>query len=109
MDAMKIAELGERYARDIRDLTPRIPEHMVDGLVRYIVRGVPGGHFLTAVLSNDFMEACGRADADNLDALRAWAAVLYNAAPRGCYGSAEAVSAWIKHGGLDRLNAAEAA
>ncbi|MBB6228318.1 flagellar motor switch protein FliG [Polymorphobacter multimanifer] len=39
-----------------------IPERLRGGLVRYIVKGIPTGHFLQAVISNDLREACARAD-----------------------------------------------
>jgi len=39
------------------------------------------GHFLTAVIQNDFMEACGRADSTNRLVLPLYATFIYNCVP----------------------------
>lgn len=78
----------------------KLPPHMRDGARLYVEKGVPGGSFMTAVFSNDFLGAFRRADDANTAAMRSWAAWLHNDAPRDCYGSPEDVSAWIKQGGL---------
>ena len=80
-----------------------IPQHMVDGMVRYLVKGIPPGSFLTAVLCNDFMGAMGRADDVNQHALPMYARFLMNGAPIGAYGSPENVKDWIAEGGLKGL------
>lgn len=73
-----------------------IPEHMMESLECYIKHGCPVGDFLTAVLCNDLMGACGRADDENMANLPAYCAYLYNEAPAGCHGSKENVARWIK-------------
>lgn len=78
-----------------------LPEHMRDGMRRYIERGIEAGSFMTAVLSNDLMGALGKADDVNRHQLFAYASFLYNEAPRACHGSPEAVAAWIVQGGLN--------
>lgn len=82
-----------------------IPDYMREGIAAYITRGRPMGGFLTAVFENDLMEACGRADDNNLRNLPAYSAYLYNEAPRGCYGSKAAVANWIRCGGLEGIRA----
>jgi hypothetical protein len=77
-----------------------IPGHMIGGMRRYIECGIRPGDFLTAVLSNDLMEACGRADYANRHCLFNYATFLYNYAPRECFGSPERVDAWIERKGL---------
>lgn len=77
-----------------------LPEHMHGSIQRYLLNGIPPGSFLTAVLENDLMEAFGRADDDNREALFEWVRFIYNYAPTGCHGSSEKVSAWISRGGL---------
>lgn len=42
---------------------------------------LPIGHFLTAVLKNDFMEICGQADDANRKVLPLYAKFLYNIVP----------------------------
>ncbi len=58
-----------------------LPEHMREGMRRYIEKGAEVGSFLMAVLSNDLMEAAGRADHINLERLADYAHFLYNYAP----------------------------
>ncbi|RLC36449.1 hypothetical protein DRH29_04570 [candidate division Kazan bacterium] len=44
-------------------------------------KDLPIGHFLTAVLKNDFIEACCRADSTNKMLLSMYALFLYNNVP----------------------------
>ncbi len=78
----------------------RLPEHMRGSTREYIERGRRVGHFLTAVLSNDLMEAFSRADDTNRNAMIDWVQFLYNDAPGPCHGSPEAVKNWMDRGGL---------
>ena len=78
-----------------------IPDYMIGGLVRYVVNRIPPGGFLMAVLENDFMEACGRADDTNSECLKAYAMFLYNYVPSNCKGSPEAVAAWLADPGRE--------
>ncbi len=71
-----------------------IPSHMHDGVRRYVMNGEAVGDFLTAILANDFMDACGRADSMNLNALQGWAKFLYNHVPAGCRGSRDVIRKW---------------
>lgn len=82
-----------------------LPDHMQDGMRRYIENGIPPGSFQRAVLSNDLMEAFRRADDVNAYAMRAYAMFLHNEAPGGCYGSPEHVKDWIAQGGMKGLSA----
>ena len=41
--------------------------------------GFPGGSFVQAVVGNDLMEAFGRADSINVDCIRFYTVLLYNA------------------------------
>ncbi len=77
----------------------QIPEHMHDGVRLYVENGVEPGGFLYAVLTNDFKEACGRADSTNRECLFEWAGFIYNELPSQCQGSPEKVQAWIECGG----------
>lgn len=76
-----------------------LPESCRDGMKRYIERGVIPGHFLTAVLENDFVEAVCRADHENLARILDFAHFIYNEAPQPCWGSVEKVTAWSEAGG----------
>lgn len=72
-----------------------IPAYMIEHLVKYIIDRHPIGGFLTAVFSNDLMDALGRADDVNINCLKNYGTFIYNAAPRACWGSREAVATWL--------------
>jgi hypothetical protein len=52
------------------------------------------GDFLRAVLSNNLMEAVGRADDDNIRVLPAICSYVYMELPGPCHGSPEIVFEW---------------
>ena len=66
-----------------------------DSLVRYAEDHIETGGFLRAVLVNDFMEAVGRADADNARDLCEIARFIWNDIPARCHGSYTIVNEWI--------------
>ncbi len=72
-----------------------LPEHMRDAARRYVENGYAPGHFLTAVLENNLVEAAARADEENQRALFQWASWLYNHVPTPAWGSSEKVTEWI--------------
>lgn len=82
-----------------------LPDYMWDGIWNWIWHGHPPGHFLTALLRNDFIGVCNRADTTNIALLREYAMFLYNAAPHGCYGGPPEWDRWIEAGGLAGLSA----
>lgn len=84
----------------------RLPAHMQNTARLYVERGIPGGSFFTAVVSNDLLGAFARADDVNASAMRDWAMWLYNDAPCGCSGSPGAVADWVKCGGIRGIEAA---
>ena len=84
-----------------------IPERMMGGIERYINHGITPGHFLTAVLKNDLMEAISHGDLENQKNLVAYAGYLYNEAPTACYGSPEKVKAWVKSKSQERATKSE--
>ena len=90
--------LGKR-GRGGQDCLWNIPNHMHGALARYIVFGISGGKFLTAVMENNLVEACLRADDVNQRHLREWALLVYNDLPMACSGSPEKVKKWIEGGG----------
>ena len=77
-----------------------LPEYMQDTARLYVERGIPGGSFFTAVVTNDFKGAFAKADDTNTRFMRAWAMWLYNEAPNGCHGSPQKVADWIALGGM---------
>tara|TARA_R110000824_G_scaffold41446_6_gene123337 strand:+ start:5619 stop:5861 length:243 start_codon:yes stop_codon:yes gene_type:complete len=75
---------------------------MQSGARLYVEHGVPPGGFLTAVLSDNLMDAFSRADNANAAAMKEWTMWMYNDAPTGCWGSPNIVQGWIDRGGLGR-------
>ena len=67
-----------------------------EALDRYASYGVPVGGFLTAVLSNDLMDAIGRADDYNRLTIAEICRYVCNELPTRCRGSREAVKKWIE-------------
>jgi len=86
------------------ELLAKIPAYMHAGLKRYIDHGIPPGHFLTAVLTNDLRGAFERADEANSAAVRDYIVYLYNCAPIGSWGSPEAYARWVKRGGFNGVD-----
>lgn len=72
-----------------------IPDYMVEGLVRYVVHHIAPGDFLCAVIANDLFEAYGRADSTNIYCIYNYVQFFYNHAPAPCWGSREALKAWV--------------
>lgn len=73
---------------------------MHGAIARWVVWGIRPGDFLLALLSNDLMEAIGRADDFNRVAIPEWAKLLYNWCPSGCFGDQDTVLAWRAQSGL---------
>lgn len=74
----------------------RIPDYMHEGLVRFLTEGLPTGGFLIAVLSNDLIGACHKADDVNKYLLYDYIFFLFNHAPGNTWGSSEKVQAWFQ-------------
>ncbi|HXO84676.1 MAG TPA: hypothetical protein VN803_04040 [Gemmatimonadales bacterium] len=72
-----------------------VPDYLHEGLIEYLASRRPVGHFLTAVLSNDLMEASVRADPLTRYFLVDVVLFLVNYAPATAWGSADKVSAWL--------------
>lgn len=88
VQALAVLRGREPAARPIKRST-------IEAIERYHNRGILPGGFLQAVLSNDLKEACQQGDQDNLDALVAIVALIYNELPACCWGSPEKVAAWV--------------
>lgn len=85
---------ADRAAQLARAPVALLPDNLRGGLVRWIVKGIPTGSFLAAVLSNDLREACARADDDVRPRIADVVKWLYNYAPGICWGTPDRVAAW---------------
>lgn len=73
-----------------------IPPRTIDALDRYVEHRIPTGGFLQAVLENDLFAAMGKADVYNRQSLFDIVEYIYNELPRACWGSPDAVKAWLE-------------
>lgn len=72
-----------------------VSEHLIEGLVMYVVHHYQPGGFLTAVLSNDLAQAFGRGDSESLACLHGIVKFLEGDAPWNCWGSVKRVCDWV--------------
>ena len=95
-------DIYENYEHNftVRLMNCRIPGHMLGGIVRYLMRGIEPGGFLTAVICNNLVQSYQRADEENKHAMYNYADALYNVFPSGSWGSEAKFNEWIKDGGL---------
>ena len=75
--------------------TYTIPTRTKESIDNYVKYGLPPGGFVYAVLSNDLMEAVGRADNINLKHFHSIASYIYNEIPKEAHGSEETVKNWL--------------
>ena len=73
----------------------QINQYAKESFERYFEQGLPPGSFCTAVLANDLISAANKADHWNQTLLASTAQWVYHNAPRGSWGSYEAVQGWL--------------
>lgn len=73
----------------------------IESLKEYVRVGRPAGDFLEAVLSNDLMDAFGRADYICRAEMFEYTKYVYNDMPLSCHGSRKIYNDWCKSGGLE--------
>lgn len=78
-----------------------VPEHLRDGLTRYIEQGIrPGNGLLSILMDRRMSEVIAACDDEALAGLRETYKFLYNSAPGQCHGDAKRVYDWIDRGGI---------
>ena len=82
--------------------------YVLSAIDSYVLNGTTHGRFVMALLEGDLFKAVSYGDAKNLATLRILCLYLWNETAPGCFGSPEAVSAWIEKGGLNGVRAEEA-
>jgi len=78
------------------DLWNQVPNHLQPGIKRYLDQRIPLGSFLTAVFSNNLVDAVGCASEESLLGLKALCQFMVFACPRASLGSKAAVKAWLE-------------
>ena len=79
-----------------------IPPRMFGPVLRYVVKGIKPGHFLSAVITNDLREAVARADDENQAALGSWVRLFHNFTPAACWGHKDRLDEWVTDGMMSR-------
>lgn len=95
-DTTRLTDLEWRYQHALAD--SGVPEHLHDGLIRYLAHRIQPGGFLMAVLENDLAGALNRADGTSRAGLVEIGRFLYNDVPQGAWGSPAKVAAWLAEG-----------
>jgi hypothetical protein len=100
MDVLQLPPEMERNL-DVSWYGQRVPQHLREGIRRYILQGVLPGDFLRAVISNDAVGTVMRADEVSFANLKAVVGWFESYAPIACRGSPEAMRTWNERGGLE--------
>lgn len=72
-----------------------VPEHLIDGIVRYLVDHIRSGDFLMSVFANDLHSAMQYGDPVSLHQLPQLSRFIYFHFPPKAWGSREAVQRWL--------------
>lgn len=85
----------ENHFPDFRkDLADKVPEHLREGLARYVIHGIIPGSFLQAVISNDLHGAIHLGDDDSLAGIKSILSFLWNSTPSQCFGDRVRLMQW---------------
>ena len=76
-------------------------QYVINSLEDYVNNRIPTGGFLYAVLTNNLMEACIRADDRNKRQIPEIVGYIYNNLPIICYGSPKKVEKWLNRTEMD--------
>jgi len=82
--------------RDTRYAGMVIPAPTEDTIRDYLLKGLPPGGFVTAMLAHDYNRALYNADQHNRQMFWAIAMWIRDNAPIGSHGSYQIVDAWVK-------------
>lgn len=72
-----------------------VPEHLRDGLRRYVEDQIEPGGFLMAVLTNDLIRTVGLGTPTSLAGLHDLISFLWNHAPAPSWGTPQKVAEWL--------------
>lgn len=101
--------LYRAHLGDAADRLATLPEHMLPGIVRYVLFGVKPGSFLCSMMAGDIPLAMRRADAANVAALPSYVEFIRSGCPSNCRGGSRSVRDWCEAGGLLRSEVGHAA
>ncbi len=85
----------ENHFPDFRkNLADTVPEHLREGLARYVIHGIIPGSFLQAVIGNDLHGAIRLGDDDSLAGIKSILSFLWNSTPAQCFGDRVRLVQW---------------
>lgn len=91
-----MTELPQIYDGGADSFDASVPEHLRDGLRRYVEQRIRPGGFLQSVLENDLIGAVARADwTFSLSELRLLCQWIWTYTPSACHGSGIAFQSWL--------------
>lgn len=73
-----------------------VPDHAQEELANYLMKGWAPGGFMTAMLAGDLFSAAVSGDQTNGPAMQGIANWIVHSAPKGSYGSREAIVNWCR-------------
>ena len=73
-----------------------LPMYMKEPVENWVFHGIPGGGFLTALLTNNLKETFTRADSNNKRKVYNWVRFIIWSLPSSCQGSEEKVNNWME-------------
>jgi hypothetical protein len=79
----------------VKENYPNMPEYTRESIDRFVEKGIPGGHFVMAVMENNLTSAVCQADNNNIRGIVDTVKYVYNVCPSGCHGSAVKVREWM--------------
>ena len=95
-----LEDVEREMPREYERMLGRLPESVRYSLGNWVFFGKNiGGHFISAILENDLVEAFNRADETNTAIMRTYVMWLYNDAPSGSWREHN-LETWAEHGGL---------
>lgn len=77
-----------------------VPEHLKDGIERYVEKGIPNGSGLSAVFAGNIYSAFARLDDESRLGLPAIIGFIACHLPTACYGDSGNVADWNSSGGI---------
>jgi len=94
---------GDKSDHYDESVLSKLSPHILLAIENYVQHGSYLGDFLTAVMDNDLRMAIGRADDDNVHAMREIIVILNCYCPSDCWGGKDKRVEWQKHHGMDGL------
>ena len=84
----------EQIDKGFEELT--LPPYMKSAVENWVFHGIPGGSFLTSIMTNNLKDSIFQADAQNRAKIQDWVQFITWHIPSACQGSVGCVNHWIQ-------------